>query len=254
MEKSPDAFRTISEVAEWLGVQTHVLRFWESKFTQVKPVKRAGGRRYYRPTDMQLLGGIKRLLHDDGMTIKGVQKLLREEGVGHVSKFSQPLDSSIESGEEAVSENVVRFTARAEDVAAAETEIVSAPQPTEPAPAAPMVEEAKAEPETEKTPEFAATSRTPEVEVIPPTPAEVESEASPLPSFLTNTMSETSEPAKPRIVHAPDPVPDNELHAEPGVLQHLIDVGSVDAETARALTPLVARLAVLRDRLSAPIG
>ena len=72
MPKSRDAFRTISEVAEWLDTQPHVLRFWESKFSQVRPVKRAGGRRYYRPADMMLLGGIKRLLHDDGMTIKGV--------------------------------------------------------------------------------------------------------------------------------------------------------------------------------------
>jgi len=92
MSKSPDAFRTISEVAEWLGVQAHVLRFWESKFAQVKPVKRAGGRRYYRPADMLLLGGLKQLLHEDGLTIKGAQKLLREKGVPHVSDMSQPLD------------------------------------------------------------------------------------------------------------------------------------------------------------------
>jgi len=91
MDKSPDAFRTISEVAEWLGVQAHVLRFWESKFTQVKPVKRAGGRRYYRPTDMLLLGGIKKLLHDDGLTVKGVQKILNSEGVEHVSDLSPEL-------------------------------------------------------------------------------------------------------------------------------------------------------------------
>jgi DNA-binding transcriptional MerR regulator len=92
MTKSADAFRTISEVAEWLDTPAHVLRFWESKFSQVKPVKRAGGRRYYRPSDMELLGGIKRLLHDDGMTIKGVQKLLRDKGVAHVAALSQPLD------------------------------------------------------------------------------------------------------------------------------------------------------------------
>ncbi|MBO9437646.1 MerR family transcriptional regulator [Sulfitobacter sp. KE29] len=92
MVKSPDAFRTISEVADWLGIQAHVLRFWESKFTQVKPIKRAGGRRYYRPADMLLLGGIKKLLHDDGLTIKGVQKILREEGMTHVSSLSAPLD------------------------------------------------------------------------------------------------------------------------------------------------------------------
>lgn len=92
MAKSPDAFRTISEVAEWLDTQAHVLRFWESKFTQVKPVKRAGGRRYYRPADMQLLGGIKHLLHDEGMTIKGAQKLLREKGVKHVALLSPDID------------------------------------------------------------------------------------------------------------------------------------------------------------------
>jgi DNA-binding transcriptional MerR regulator len=89
MSKSADAFRTISEVAEWLDTPAHVLRFWESKFTQVKPVKRAGGRRYYRPADMRLLAGIKRLLHEDGMTIKGVQKILREQGIKHVSSLCE---------------------------------------------------------------------------------------------------------------------------------------------------------------------
>lgn len=92
MAKSADAFRTISEVADWLETPAHVLRFWESKFSQVKPVKRAGGRRYYRPADMQLLSGIKKLLHEDGMTIKGVQKILREQGIKHVAALSQPLD------------------------------------------------------------------------------------------------------------------------------------------------------------------
>ncbi|SHM18219.1 MerR HTH family regulatory protein [Roseovarius litoreus] len=97
MAKSADAFRTISEVADWLETPAHVLRFWESKFSQVKPVKRAGGRRYYRPADMELLGGIKKLLHDDGMTIKGVQKILREEGVRHVAALSQPVDGDLEA-------------------------------------------------------------------------------------------------------------------------------------------------------------
>ncbi|KIC44604.1 MerR family transcriptional regulator [Ruegeria sp. ANG-S4] len=95
MSKSPDAFRTISEVADWLGVQAHVLRFWESRFSQVKPVKRAGGRRYYRPNDMKLLGGIKKLLHDDGVTIKGVQRILREQGVAHVASLSPSLDDPV---------------------------------------------------------------------------------------------------------------------------------------------------------------
>lgn len=93
MDKSRDAFRTISEVAEWLDSPAHVLRFWESKFPQIKPVKRAGGRRYYRPADMLLLGGIKKLLHDDGLTIKGVQKILRDQGVKHVLDMAPPLDT-----------------------------------------------------------------------------------------------------------------------------------------------------------------
>lgn len=94
MEKSADAFRTISEVAELLGTPAHVLRFWESRFPQVRPVKRAGGRRYYRPTDVALLSGIKRLLHSDGLTIRGVQKVLREHGIRHVMALA---DASVEA-------------------------------------------------------------------------------------------------------------------------------------------------------------
>ncbi len=86
--KSAEAFRTISEVAEVLDTPAHVLRFWESRFPQVKPVKRAGGRRYYRPADVALLGGIRKLLHDDGLTIRGVQKMLREQGIRHVAAFA----------------------------------------------------------------------------------------------------------------------------------------------------------------------
>ena len=92
MAKSPDAFRTIGEVASWLGTQSHVLRFWESKFRAVSPVQRAGGRRYYRQTDMTLLGGIKFLLHEQGMTIKALQRLLQEEGTAHVQRFSPETD------------------------------------------------------------------------------------------------------------------------------------------------------------------
>lgn len=79
--KSPNAFRTISEVADGIGIPQHVLRFWESKFSQIKPMKRGGGRRYYRPEDVEVIEAIRRLLHDDGYTIKGAQKLLREHGV-----------------------------------------------------------------------------------------------------------------------------------------------------------------------------
>jgi DNA-binding transcriptional MerR regulator len=93
MKKSADAFRTISEVAEWLDTETHVLRFWESKFSQIKPVKRAGGRRYYRPKDMLIIGGIKKLLHEDGLTIKGTQRIIKDKGLNYVSNLSKPLET-----------------------------------------------------------------------------------------------------------------------------------------------------------------
>ncbi len=91
--KSPDAFRTISEVSDELNVPQHVLRFWESKFTQIRPLKRGGRRRYYRPEDVMLLRGIRRLLYEDGYTIKGVQKVLKERGVRAVA------DGAREDGE-----------------------------------------------------------------------------------------------------------------------------------------------------------
>lgn len=81
MAKGPDAFRTISEAADELHVPQHVLRFWETKFSFIKPMKRAGGRRFYRPADIAVLKGVRRLLHDEGYTIKGVQKLQREQGL-----------------------------------------------------------------------------------------------------------------------------------------------------------------------------
>ena len=81
MAKGPDAFRTISEAADELNVPQHVLRFWETKFAFIRPMKRAGGRRFYRPNDIAVLRGVRRLLHDEGYTIKGVQKLYREQGV-----------------------------------------------------------------------------------------------------------------------------------------------------------------------------
>jgi DNA-binding transcriptional MerR regulator len=84
MEKSPDAFRTISEVADDLDLPQHVLRFWETRFAQIKPMKRGGGRRYYRPDDVDLLRGIRHLLYDQGYTIKGVQKLLKQNGIKFV--------------------------------------------------------------------------------------------------------------------------------------------------------------------------
>lgn len=126
MEKSPEAFRTISEVAELLDTPAHVLRFWESRFPQVRPVKRAGGRRYYRPSDVELLTGIKRLLHDDGMTIRGVQKVLREQGVRFVA--GQPEEA--EAAEAAMEVDVPV-------IAAVKTSVVPFSRPTPPSPKEP---------------------------------------------------------------------------------------------------------------------
>ena len=87
--KSPEAFRTISEVAVMIDVPQHVLRFWETRFSHIKPIKRAGGRRFYRPEDVDLLRGIRLLLYFEGYTIKGVQKILREKGVRHTAALGR---------------------------------------------------------------------------------------------------------------------------------------------------------------------
>jgi len=90
MPKSPNAFRTISEAAEAVGAHQHVLRFWETKFPFVTPVKRAGGRRFYRPQDVVVLKAIRRLLHDEGLTIRGVQRLHKEQGLARLAAYGNP--------------------------------------------------------------------------------------------------------------------------------------------------------------------
>jgi len=90
VEKAPDAFRTISEVAADLNVPQHVLRFWESRFNEIKPMKRGGGRRYYRPDDVDLLRGIRHLLYGEGYTIRGVQRILKDQGLRYVQTVWQP--------------------------------------------------------------------------------------------------------------------------------------------------------------------
>ena len=98
--KSPEAFRTISEVSKDLSLPQHVLRFWETKFVQIKPIKRGGGRRYYRPEDIELLKGIKYLLYNDGYTIRGVQKVIKENGAKKIiSKSNQNNDFTLDKDE-----------------------------------------------------------------------------------------------------------------------------------------------------------
>jgi DNA-binding transcriptional MerR regulator len=138
MTKSSQAFRTIREVAEWLDIAAHVLRFWESKFPQIKPVKRAGGRRYYRPSDMELVGGIKVLLHDRGLTIRGVQRMIRENGLAAVAALSPPLDlADVIEGD--LSDDWIEDAAR--DAKAAEARTAEpAAMPAAPAPLMPAAQ------------------------------------------------------------------------------------------------------------------
>jgi DNA-binding transcriptional MerR regulator len=105
VEKAPDAFRTISEVAIDLNVPQHVLRFWESRFSEIKPMKRGGGRRYYRPDDVDLLRGIRHLLYGEGYTIRGVQRILKEQGLRYVQTVWQPGAQSVAQASEHAAED-----------------------------------------------------------------------------------------------------------------------------------------------------
>lgn len=137
MRKAPEAFRTISEAADALDTPAHVLRFWESKISQVKPVKRAGGRRYYRPADIDLLSGIKLLLHDQGMTIRGVQKLLQDKGARHVAAMA-PLGDDVLDGE--VTPPVVIAANDPDPQATGADAAENVPEPVPPAPVNPLPE------------------------------------------------------------------------------------------------------------------
>jgi DNA-binding transcriptional MerR regulator len=237
MPKSPDAFRTISEVADWLGIQAHVLRFWESKFTQVKPVKRAGGRRYYRPADMLLLGGIKKLLHDDGLTIKGVQKILREDGMSHVSALSPPLDDADMEAE--LAKTAPEPEAKLIDVPEREPVSVVLPfetqKPAADAPVASAVEGTTEEvsaqedgpAETEQAPEQEKITVTAEPDPVTPSAPEEETLGAepdltgpPMPAAQAPPAPEdkiTTEPEKPAsepVQPAPEPQPEFPLAAD----------------------------------------
>lgn len=230
--KGAQAFRTIREVADWLGVEAHVLRFWESKFPQIKPVKRAGGRRYYRPADMHLIGGIKVLLHDEGYTIRGVQRLMKEDGQEAVIAKAPPLDE----GEGPVSDADAWAEDAAKDAAAARAEAAEADQadlpfdmPPEPDETAVDADEARAD--AAEMPDAA-----PE-DAPPPEPAEPEQD-----------VSDRADEPEPEPVSEPAPEPEPKPEPEPA------------AEPDAALDPTPASdapaapgdvLAALADRLSA---
>ncbi|GAA5078769.1 MerR family transcriptional regulator [Roseibacterium beibuensis] len=181
MSKSPDAFRTIREVADWLGVAPHVLRFWESKFSQIRPVKRAGGRRYYRPADMELVGGIKVLLHDRGMTIRGAQRMIREEGVAAVMALSPSPDES--QGPSEPIEGIAEETAWQSDAGA-------------------EIAEAGAEPSADDGP---ATESKPEPDLAPESEPELDLPPQTAPEPASPAPTET--PAESGIADTPQPAP-----------------------------------------------
>ncbi len=241
-EKSRDAFRTISEVADWLDVPTHVLRFWESRFSQIKPVKRAGGRRYYRPSDMRVIGGVKVLLHDQGMTIRGVQRLFREEGVKHVSGYAPALfgEAVEESETPALNEEALERAARPASAARstrdAEPAPIPAPEETEAEqPELPMASEPASEP-----PMFRRTSQTRETKPAAPELDEVEAVAAAKPVI----------PATPDVP-ATDIADDAEGFAQAASIAAQLKVmASTELANHKALIgPAAERLRALADRL-----
>ena len=137
MSKSEKAFRNISEVSEWLATPTHVLRFWESKFSQIKPIKRAGGRRYYRPKDMLIIGGIKQLLHIEGHTIKGAKQVFREKGLNYVVGLSKPLMSQDLEGTGSDKETITKVVKSIEKISNAKLVSVKSEQPNTSSPKVP---------------------------------------------------------------------------------------------------------------------
>jgi len=227
--KSADAFRTISEVAEWLDTPAHVLRFWESRFTQVKPVKRAGGRRYYRPTDMLLLGGIKKLLHEDGMTIKGAQKLLRTDGVKKVSGLSQPLDT----------QNSVSIDIEPVDAAVKLAK--------EPSPPLSIIEADEAEIVSVSAPEVSSN-------LEPEVAADPEPAVSPVPDLVPSIETE-QEATLPEAV-VPPFIPATEIFEAPQAdlaTQTSAPDTPNTADTNAQLSSIYSRLTALHDRMKANI-
>ena len=197
MKKAPEAFRTISEVSEILDTPAHVLRFWESKFYQIKPVKRAGGRRYYRPDDVALIAGIKVLLQDQGLTIRGVQRVLHEQGVRHVAGLAPALETL------AVSEPVeaTRTAASARDETIEDAEILDDS----------MIEPVPSDPAAETAPEPVATLSSVDDAQSP--------EADDLPELM------------PELIEEPVPEQDAEPAPEPAEERALSTADSMDDDT-----------------------
>lgn len=270
MAKARDAFRTISEVSDWLDTPAHVLRFWESKFTQVKPVKRAGGRRYYRPEDMELLGGIKVLLHDQGMTIKGAQKLLREKGIKEVAALAPDLDGDQQKKPmPKVKKSKPAKEAVAPEATTAPVKLTSVPT-SEPDQDQDQDAPAEQPREVETRPDAALhrpLSRRPQTTAEPdtaPTPENVVSFTAMPPPSAHPTLVKTDEPSKDDVAATtddetqPDPAPAQEpllpretpTPAEPRIFAALRDANEDNVrKRAAQIAPLLARLEEVRDRM-----
>ncbi|NYS25148.1 MerR family transcriptional regulator [Rhodobacteraceae bacterium 2376] len=218
MRKAPEAFRTISEVAEILQTPAHVLRFWESKFSHVKPVKRAGGRRYYRPSDVLLLAGIRSLLHDQGMTIRGVQKMLSDKGTRHVTGMAPPAmvaqiggeTDAVELDASAIEGEVATDDAR---VPVSDTPMAADP-PEDPAPAAPAAQE---HPQPPEEPADTRAAETPEETAADPVVA--------APDAPPSEAEDPAETAADAVANGRDPV-----HAPTGSDAARVDATSADDE------------------------
>ena len=225
MAKAKDAFRTISEVSTALDTPAHVLRFWESKFSQIKPVKRAGGRRYYRPEDLSLLAGIKDLLHEQGLTIKGAQKLLRSEGIKHVQALGDAvLGHAPEPAAEAPAPKT-KAKAKAKPAAPApsQTDMGFDPAPDAANDPAPVAADPAPEAPADVTPAAAAPQPAPVTAMPPPT---------------MRPAGFTEPAAKPAL--------------GPGPLSALQDADrDVLRDNASQIAPLVARLRQTRARMDA---
>nr|WP_213394592.1 MerR family transcriptional regulator [Yoonia sp.] len=229
MVKAREAFRTISEVAEWLDTPTHVLRFWETKFSQIRPVKGAGGRRYYRPSDMDLLAGIKQLLHEDGLTIKGTQKLLRDKGVRYVAALGPSVAGAADDAdlpEDMLLADQDDAVPDLDDVLPEQTTLLPDPDDAMHDQIAEIAPQPLAAPPISPQPAFVRES--------PPPPVQ--------------TALPFDDIAPPRL--AVFPAPPSEL---PDVPARLIGraprrAGALHAQAAR-IAPLLARLDAVRDRM-----
>lgn len=224
--KSAEAFRTISEVATELDVPQHVLRFWESRFSQIRPVKRAGGRRYYRPEDVDLLKGIRALLYRDGLTIKGVQKVLKERGLRHVAEIGRGGSPLPPAPEPVVIEKIVYVEKPAPAKRARTPHLRAVPDAMD----LPLFD---APPPSH---DFPALDRAPEPAVDPP--PEPERDAAMAPG-----------PEAPVLAEAP--VVEPEMPAAPELAAAPVATEGLDASMQARLTELLGELTGLKARLMA---